>query len=45
MELCQQASLEQYPEKLMELIRGINRLLDGKEERLRRERPRPEETK
>jgi hypothetical protein len=38
MELCQQASVEQDPEKLMELIQEINRLLDEKEERLRLER-------
>jgi hypothetical protein len=35
MELCQQASVEQDPEKLMELIAEINRLLDEKEERLK----------
>ena len=39
MELCQQASVEQDPEKLMELVREINRLLDEKEQRLRRESP------
>jgi hypothetical protein len=38
MELCQQALVEQDPEKLMELVREINRLLDEKEGRLRRER-------
>jgi hypothetical protein len=37
MELCQQASVEQDPEKLMELVKEINRLLDDKEKRLRRE--------
>jgi hypothetical protein len=31
-ELCQQASVEQDPEQLMELIREINHLLDDKEE-------------
>jgi hypothetical protein len=39
MELCQQASVEEDPEKMMELIREINRLLDDKEERLKRESP------
>ena len=34
MQLCEQASVEQDPEKLMELIQEINRLLDEKEERL-----------
>jgi hypothetical protein len=38
MELCQQ-SVEQDPEKLMELVREINRLLDEKEQRLKRESP------
>ena len=38
MELCQQASVEQDAEKLMELIQEINRILDEKEERLRLER-------
>jgi hypothetical protein len=38
MELCQQASVEQDPEKLMELVKEITRLLDEKEERLRQER-------
>jgi hypothetical protein len=37
-ELCQQASVEQDPEKLMELVKEITRLLDEKEERLRHER-------
>jgi hypothetical protein len=31
MELCQQASVEQYLEKLMELVKEINRLLEEKE--------------
>ncbi|MGA7089588.1 MAG: hypothetical protein WBX12_02810 [Candidatus Acidiferrales bacterium] len=35
LELCEQASKEQDPEKLRELIREINRLLDAKYERLR----------
>jgi hypothetical protein len=37
-ELCQQASVEQDPEKLMGLVKEINRLLEEKEERLRLER-------
>jgi hypothetical protein len=32
--LCGQAAIEQDPDKLMELIREINRLLDEKEQRL-----------
>jgi hypothetical protein len=40
MELCQQASVEQHPDKLMELVKEINRLLEEKEERLRIERTR-----
>jgi hypothetical protein len=39
MELRHQASVEEDPEKMMELIREINRLLDDKEERLKRESP------
>jgi hypothetical protein len=35
MELCEQASVEQDPERLMELIREIHRLLEDKEQRLR----------
>jgi hypothetical protein len=33
-ELCGQASVEQDPEKLMELVKEINRLLDEKHDRL-----------
>jgi hypothetical protein len=33
--LCEQAAIEQDPEKLMRLIEQINRLLEEKEERLR----------
>jgi hypothetical protein len=33
-ELCRQASVEQDPEKLMELVKEINRLLDEKHDRL-----------
>jgi hypothetical protein len=35
LELCEQASKEQDPEKLRELIEEINRLLDAKYDRLR----------
>ena len=33
--LCEQAAIEQDPEKLMRLIEQINRLLEEKEQRLR----------
>ena len=42
MELCQQAAVEQDPEKLMVLINEITRLLDEKEERLLRKNPEPD---
>jgi hypothetical protein len=45
MELCQQASVEQDHEKLMELINEITRLLDEKETRLRPAPPTSEDTK
>ena len=32
--LCEQVVVEQDPEKLMELVREINDLLEGKERRL-----------
>jgi hypothetical protein len=35
-ELCRQASVEQDPKKLHELIAEINRLLEGKQQRLDR---------
>jgi hypothetical protein len=38
-ELCERAAKEQDPEKLMELIAEINRLLEAKERRLRRNDP------
>ena len=41
MALCQQASVEQDPEKLMALVKEITRLLEEKETRLRM--PKPEE--
>ena len=34
-ELCEQASVEQDPERLMELVSEINRLLDEKYERVK----------
>jgi hypothetical protein len=37
MRLCEQAATEQDPDKLMELVREINRLLEEKEQRLKRE--------
>lgn len=36
MTLCQQAAVEQDPERLMHLIAEINRMLDEKEKRLKR---------
>jgi len=33
-ELCEEASLEQDPEKLLNLVREINRLLEEKQARL-----------
>jgi hypothetical protein len=37
-DLCSQAATEQDPDRLMELIREINELLEEKEQRLKRER-------
>ena len=37
-QLCEQAAIEQDPEKLIKLIDEINRLLAEKEERLKRQR-------
>ena len=34
MHLCEQAAVEQDPDKLMDLIKEINRLLEEKERRL-----------
>jgi hypothetical protein len=36
MELCERATVEQDSEKLMALIQEINRMLEKKEDRLRR---------
>jgi hypothetical protein len=37
-QLCKQAADEQDPEKLMELVNEINRLLDEKEQRLKQQK-------
>ena len=37
MRLCEQAANEQDPQKLLGLVREINRLLEEKEQRLRQE--------
>lgn len=37
--LCEQASTEQDPEKLHELIREINLLMEAKEQRLKGQSP------
>lgn len=42
MQLCEKAATEQDPEKLMELIAEINRLLEAKERRLRSNTAAPE---
>jgi hypothetical protein len=39
MELCEQASTEQDPEKLLTLVQEINRLLEAKQERLNKQKP------
>jgi predicted house-cleaning noncanonical NTP pyrophosphatase (MazG superfamily) len=38
MELCEQAAVEQDNDRLLELVRAINTMLEKKEERLARER-------
>jgi hypothetical protein len=35
MQLCERAATEQDPDKLMELVKEINRLLEEKERRLK----------
>jgi hypothetical protein len=42
MHLCELAALEQDPERLMQLVVEINRLLEEKEERLLRKAPQAE---
>jgi hypothetical protein len=44
MELCAQAAVEQDPEKLLVLVKEINRLLEEKEQRLKSSVKKPEET-
>jgi len=39
MQLCEQAAIEQDPEKLLELVAEINRLLEAKEQRLKAKPP------
>jgi hypothetical protein len=41
MELCAQAAVEQDPEKLLALVKEINRLLEAKEQRLGMLPPKP----
>jgi hypothetical protein len=38
MELCELASAEQDPEKLLALVQEINRLLEAKQERLNKQK-------
>ena len=45
MQLCAQAAVEQDPEKLLVLVREINRLLEEKEQRLKSSGNQPLETK
>jgi len=39
-ELCARATVEQDPDKLLELVNEINRLLEEKQRRLRGDKPR-----
>jgi hypothetical protein len=39
--LCEQAAVEQDPQKLVELIKQINRLLEEKQSRLQNRSPKP----
>jgi hypothetical protein len=41
MHLCEQAAVEQDPDKLMDLIKEINRLLEEKERRLKNDSKEP----
>ncbi len=43
-ELCEQASVEQNPQKLLELVAEINRLLGEKQNRLKSQQPPPAKT-
>jgi len=38
-ELCEQAAVEEDPEKLLELVRQINELLAAKQDRLAKKKP------
>jgi hypothetical protein len=38
-ELCQLSTVEQNPQKLIQLIREINELLEAKEQRLQQQQP------
>ena len=42
--VCEQAAVEQDSEKLLQLTREINRLLNEKEERLKNLRSKPDES-
>ena len=44
-QLCEQAAVEQDPEKLLQLTQEINRLLEEKEERLKNLRLTPDAPK
>jgi hypothetical protein len=44
-QLCEQAAVEQDPEKLLKLTQEINRLLEEKEERLKNLRQTPNPSK
>jgi hypothetical protein len=39
MQMCEQAAIEQDPEKLMALVTEINRMLDEKDQRLKSGKP------
>jgi len=41
-ELCAEAAIEQDPQRLLELVKEINRLLEEKEARLKGSKPEPE---
>ena len=36
LQLCEQVAIEQNPERMIELIRELNRMLDEKQQRLKR---------
>lgn len=39
MQMCERAAIEQDSEKLMALVREINRMLDEKDQRLKSDQP------